>query len=345
MDKEAITSAINKARKGIDQYVEIMTLFPIRDVSSDKEFQRKFNGFYRIRQRNQQFYNTYYKLMQDLKGNIVNFSDVIEYLYQASGRFEPSFSSKLIATHNPNMPIWDSIVLKNIGIKPPAFHARDRLSKIKRVYADIINWYGGYLSTDEAKLIIDIFDTLVDKPFITNLKKIDFVLWQTRTKIKPKQPTYTSPTNHVKTLVADRSQGSESENDVSVIGEIKSMFFQTGNPSKIPMLRGDRSITAEFDEQGIWVDNLGNQPFLPWIVFQETINILHQNGGKAKRGNAMNCKLGEPGLQFNSIEGHIAHVVYGKQVGDTVFRRITPIACILIWARVCRAVPGELILI
>ena len=58
----------------------------------------------------------------------------------------------------------------------------------------------------------------------------------------------------------------------------------------------------------------------------------------------MGPKLGEPELPFESIEGHIAHVVYGKKNGESVFRRITPISCILIWAGICVSEPNELIL-
>jgi hypothetical protein len=43
------------------------------------------------------------------------------------------------------------------------------------------------------------------------------------------------------------------------------------------------------------------------------------------------AKLGESNLPIDSIEGHIANVIYGKKLGDSVFRRITPISCILIW--------------
>jgi hypothetical protein len=93
------------------------------------------------------------------------------------------------------------------------------------------------------------------------------------------------------------------------------------------------------------VDNLGNQPFLPWVVFQEIVSVLIHSGGRAMRGNVMNFKLGEAGLPLDSIEGHIARVVYGKQEGDSVFRRITPIACILIWSGVCIAEPGEFVLV
>ncbi len=56
MGRETVIKAINDATKGINQYLEIMLLFQQTDVSKNKEFQKKFNGFYRVRQRNEQFY-------------------------------------------------------------------------------------------------------------------------------------------------------------------------------------------------------------------------------------------------------------------------------------------------
>lgn len=130
---------------------------------------------------------------------------------------------------------------------------------------------------------------------------------------------------------------------ITVVSVIRNKFSQTGSPTKIPMQRGG-SFTAELNPDGILVDNLGNQPFLPWIVFQEAICVLIRNDGRALRGNAMSARLGDPNLSLDSIEGHIALVVYGKKVGETVFRRITPVAAILIWAGVCEVAPGKLML-
>lgn len=127
-----------------------------------------------------------------------------------------------------------------------------------------------------------------------------------------------------------------------VIEAIDRKISATNNSVQVPLLRGQGSFTAELTDNGIRVDNLGNQPFLPWVVFQEAVCVLIRNDGRAKRGDAMNSKLGEPGLPLDSIEGHIASVVYGKREGESVFRRITPIACILIWAGVCKPAPGEL---
>lgn len=133
-------------------------------------------------------------------------------------------------------------------------------------------------------------------------------------------------------------------NVFQVVEAVRSKFDQTGSPAQVPLLRGGGLFTAELLEDGIRVSNLGDQPVLPWAAFQEAACALIRGGGRAARGDAMGDTLGGPGLSLDSIEGHVAQVVYGKRQGDTVFRRITPIACLLIWAGVCEAAPGELIL-
>ena len=127
------------------------------------------------------------------------------------------------------------------------------------------------------------------------------------------------------------------------INRIKEEF---GNKTTviIPAQR-NRSFTATLKEDGISVDNLGKQqPFLPWKVFVETINLLTDKGGVAIRGDAMGPKLGSEKLPIDSVEGHIAITVYGQNMGDTVFRRITPVASILVWAGICENLPGKLAL-
>lgn len=97
-------------------------------------------------------------------------------------------------------------------------------------------------------------------------------------------------------------------------------------------------------EKGICVDNLGTKPFLSWGVFVETVKLITIKGGKAYKGYAMASRLGNDKLPLDSIEGHIAYSIYEKKINDSVFRRITPIACILIWAGICSNKPGYLIL-
>ena len=124
---------------------------------------------------------------------------------------------------------------------------------------------------------------------------------------------------------------------------IRQKLEEAGGTVQIPKLK-EGDFTAKLVNGGVEVDNLGNQPFLPWPVFQEALCLLIRNEGRAERGDAMNARLGDSNLSLDTIEGHIAQVVYGKRLGDSVFRRITPISCILIWAGLCEAEPNELLL-
>jgi hypothetical protein len=130
---------------------------------------------------------------------------------------------------------------------------------------------------------------------------------------------------------------------ISVIEMIKRKFDKPNRAVRIPM-PGGRLFKATMTEEGIMVDNLGSRPLLPWIVFEEVVKLLARNGGRAANGNAISSKLGDAGLSLESVEGHVAHWVYGKRVGDSVFRRILPITAILVWAGLCYAIPHELML-
>jgi len=182
MNEIKISEAIARARKGISQYLEIMTLFPAVEVASDRDFQRKFNAFYGIRQRPKEWYRKYFHLMQLLKGSKPSFNDVLDQLSLAMGRYEPSFSSKLVATLDPDQPIWDVFVLKNTHAKVPSYSSHNKIEQAKAAYAGIQKWYQEFLASDKGKLVVNVFDRMVpEHGKITNLKKVDFVLWQTRT--------------------------------------------------------------------------------------------------------------------------------------------------------------------
>ncbi len=158
-----------------------MELFPDTDVSRDRYFQRKFNGFYRIKQRPAAWYEEYYTYMQSQKGQNPTFSAVLRHLHSVLKRYEPSFSSKLVATIDPNAPVWDSIVLKYVGIKPPLFTSRTKVDEAEAAYKKLQEWHERHMRSDHGKLILRIFEEMVpEHERISDLKKIDFVLWQSR---------------------------------------------------------------------------------------------------------------------------------------------------------------------
>ena len=130
----------------------------------------------------------------------------------------------------------------------------------------------------------------------------------------------------------------------SIIDILKKKLGSEKSPSKVKIKGGYFKAWLDKNGKGVLVSNLGKNNLLEWKVFTETLKFLNGNSGNADRGNAMMYKLGEVGLPLESIEGHLAKRIYKKNEGDSVFRRITPIASILVWSGVCRSPIGKLAL-
>jgi len=113
---------------------------------------------------------------------------------------------------------------------------------------------------------------------------------------------------------------------------------------QIPLLYKGQSFRARYTEQGVEVSNLANAPLLPWKAFEVTLDLLKSERGSATKGDAMKGKLGDKWLPLNSVEGIIASKVFDKKVGQSVFRRVTPVAALLAWAGLCTHKKGMLTL-
>jgi len=130
------------------------------------------------------------------------------------------------------------------------------------------------------------------------------------------------------------------------IERIRNAFGRINDLHQIPLLTANNFFTAHMVQEGIIVDNLGANSLLVWSVFESAIDLLIANGVgiPVMKGSAMNNLLGDPGLPLDSIEGYVAQKVYQKQIGQAIFRRISPIVGILRWTGIARNEQGVLIL-
>lgn len=127
------------------------------------------------------YYNDYYQYLQQHKETGISFAEALTYLYQKHGRLEMSFVSKMVALVDPTFPIWDSVVTKgHFGIIAPSVSTKNRLQKGIEKYEQYRYCYDTYMQTDEARKKISEFDALFQKTDITDVKKLDFMLWQER---------------------------------------------------------------------------------------------------------------------------------------------------------------------
>jgi hypothetical protein len=86
----------------------------------------------------------------------------------------------MLATLNPNMPVWDQYVLLNAEIEKPQPYSVT-INKCVRTYEKVVEFYSKLLDSDESKEMIRLFDEKMPSyNYFTPIKKIDLMLWQKR---------------------------------------------------------------------------------------------------------------------------------------------------------------------
>jgi hypothetical protein len=179
LQKPQIDKALPKVKNGPEKYLWLQNEVNKRNVSLDREFQRKFNAFYRVR-RNKDWQKEFYKLLEINKGNIIDFYHMLVRFYDKTKKVEASFISKLVATLNPKMPIIDKIVFNNLGLSLPATYKKNRSLIINEQYKILIKEFSDYLQTDNGRYLVERFTKEYPQAKISKVKMLDLILWQTR---------------------------------------------------------------------------------------------------------------------------------------------------------------------
>lgn len=169
----------------LQRYGTLQSDLRTKHVDSDQGYQCIFNGFYKMQRRPEEWYRYYFAMLEREKHNkSITFRQVLETIYAKKQRVEPSFSSKLVATIRPEMPVYDKHVRENLSLEVLPQHrpAKERVQGLLRMY-DTLEEKVNTLICD------DIFVTELRPAFdmkfpayahISDVKKIDFLLWQYR---------------------------------------------------------------------------------------------------------------------------------------------------------------------
>lgn len=177
--KEKIDRALPLVEPGLKKYLVLQDAFRNLDVYENRDFQRKFNHFYRVR-RNAEWQSHFYKLLQEKKDQQLNFREALITIQQKTGNVEASFASKLVATINPENPVIDKFVLENAGLKLPYPYASGRVQKIVQIYKQLQKRFENFLETENGWYLVELFKEEYPGINITNTKMADLVLWQSR---------------------------------------------------------------------------------------------------------------------------------------------------------------------
>lgn len=173
----AVRKTIRGAQCYLAAYSRLMQLLPKVDITKDEEFQQRFTAFHRISHRSPAWHTTYFQRLEVAKVIGAEFADVLDELWEETGRYEPAYASRLVATADPSKPVWDRLTLARTGLRAPAYGDPDKLNKASDVYRQMREWYSAYLESPSGQRLVALFDEEAPEfKDIDVLKKVEFAL-------------------------------------------------------------------------------------------------------------------------------------------------------------------------
>lgn len=184
--KTAIADCLENAFS-LKEYMAIIEYVQQDSFEATPSFRKTYNGFYRVRQKSSDWYKKYYELMEKQREDKKSFEEILRALYAVGGCLDVSFASKLMATVDPKLPIWDQYVIQNLGLKSQweKMRSADFESRIQVavcIYQNLQEWYINFTNSREGKACIEEFDKALPKykELLTDVKKVDYLLWSKR---------------------------------------------------------------------------------------------------------------------------------------------------------------------
>lgn len=178
---EDVEKALNKneMQVGVAKYTFIMDIFYKVNCYDDLTFKVVFTDFYKLKiGTDRDFLDKYFRYLEYSKYKKIRFEDVLTYLYTYSNKMHGSFASKIVATIDPNLPIIDKFIRKNLELTH--YFGVKNGNQIINQYYELIDKYKLFLKTQQCKEWIKLFDLKFPNNKINDVKKIDFIIWQIR---------------------------------------------------------------------------------------------------------------------------------------------------------------------
>ncbi len=177
-----IQKALERLADGLKRYQWLQANVSKCNVAVDPEFQRRFTAFYRVR-RNSEWRKEFFAVMEKSKSGGTNFPETLQTIHRSTGRIEASFASKLVATLDPSKPVIDKFVLQCFKLRLPNWGSADRVENTILLHRSLCLKYDGLMAGPDGANIRNMFDERYPNAKITDIKKVDLVLWQIQAKL------------------------------------------------------------------------------------------------------------------------------------------------------------------
>ena len=192
---DQVLEKLERYEKKLCRYNFLRENLKTTDVSTDREYQTRFKGYYRVRQKPPAWYEAFFLILEREKSNHkISFQEVLAEMWYETRRVEASFSSKLVATINPGKPVWDANVLGHLGLLAQSKRigritiGKQDIESYRQRIAETVHLHSCIQEKEEATLQCAGFrewKRSFNKKFpqfvhFSGIKKLDLFYWQLR---------------------------------------------------------------------------------------------------------------------------------------------------------------------
>ena len=155
------------------------------DVTAGTEFQIKYRDYYVMNDLDWEacWYDEYFRILEREKfEREVPFERILKDIHAITNRVETSFTSKLLATVNPCLAVYDKYVRENLRLENPSDYPREvRIDKSIEVYSCLQILASEIIQSESFDTWRNRFDEAFPQfSHFTDIKKLDLFLWQNR---------------------------------------------------------------------------------------------------------------------------------------------------------------------
>jgi hypothetical protein len=150
------------------------------DLAREPEYQRRFNGYYRVRQQPARFYDAFYELLYFSASapESATLDNLLQNLYESSGKRRLSFCSKLLATVRDDAVVFDCNVASYFGLRASPLPKSGWMDAALRRYNYVREKVALFVSDSGWPVVRATFDgAFPEASHLPCIRKGDLLIW------------------------------------------------------------------------------------------------------------------------------------------------------------------------
>lgn len=135
----------------------------------------------------------------------------------------------------------------------------------------------------------------------------------------------------------------QNENSTKASDIIRNKLYKSNGVATVYSARGNAYVVCAGDDgKTFQCKALPISPAYEYTVFDTIVDLLLANGGKARKGNGRNDRLGYGDCTLDTVVGAIGKNYSEKNIGESVFDPVFVLAAIMEWADIAHNKRGYL---